>query len=90
LIYPPNRYNISRRSSDFGILYRRGNVPKLSHEMKIFNMLQLKHAFSLELKGIKHSRGSVYAYVKKRFHLRGNRNSVYTQFCELVEKEKGL
>lgn len=49
----------------------------------IFNLLQLKYAMKLEMKGIKHSRGSVYAHVKRRFKLKGNRQSVYDQFCRM-------
>ena len=54
----------------------------------MFRLIQLKHALHLEVKGLKHSRGSVYALVKREFGLRGNKRSVYTQFCELVEREK--
>ncbi len=52
-------------------------------------MIAQKHALNLERKGLKHSGGSVYARIKKHYGLRGNRESVYTQFCELVEKAKG-
>ena len=52
-------------------------------------MLALKGALRLETLGMRHSGGSVYARVKKEFGLRGNKQSVYTQFCELVEKRKG-
>ena len=56
---------------------------------ELFHMVQLKHALALEIKGLKLSRGSAYAYIKKHYGLRGNRKSVHTQFCELVEKAKG-
>jgi DNA-binding CsgD family transcriptional regulator len=56
---------------------------------EMFNMLAQKYALKLELVGLKHSRGSVYAHIKRVYGLRGSRQSVYTQFCELVEKEKG-
>ena len=55
---------------------------------QLFNMLAQKQALRLEMLGMKNSRGSVYAHVKRTYRLRGNRQSVYTQFCELVEKEK--
>lgn len=55
----------------------------------LFNMIAQKSALKLELAGLRHSRGSVYAHIKKVYGLRGNKQSVYTQFCELVERAKG-
>ena len=55
---------------------------------QIYNMLAQKSALKLELAGLKHSRGSVYAHVKRTYGLRGNKQSVYTQFCELCERAK--
>ena len=52
-------------------------------------MIARKHALKLELAGLKHSGGSVYALVKRTHGLRGNKQSVFTQYCELVEKAKG-
>lgn len=57
--------------------------------IQLTQMIAQKHALLLELKGLKHSGGSVYARIKKHYGLRGSRQSVYTQFCELVEKKKG-
>ena len=57
---------------------------------RLFRMMSMKHALGLEIKGLRHSRGSVYALIKREFGLRGNRESVFTQFCELVEREKGM
>lgn len=56
---------------------------------EMFNMMAQKSALKLELAGLKMSRGSVYAHIKRTYGLRGNKQSVYTQFCELVEKRKG-
>ena len=43
----------------------------------------------LEMAGLKISRGtSAYSIIKKEFGLKGNRESVYTQFCEVVEQAK--
>ena len=58
-------------------------------EPELYHMLTQKSALKLELAGLRHSRGSVYALIKRVYHLRGNKQSVYTQFCELVEKAKG-
>jgi hypothetical protein len=41
------------------------------------------------MKGLKFSGGSIYATIKRQHGLRGNKQSVYTQFCELIEKSKG-
>lgn len=43
-------------------------------------------ALRLELKGLRHSRGSVYALCKRVYGLKGNRASVSRQMDELVEK----
>lgn len=53
-----------------------------------FHLLQLKHALALELKGLKHSRGSAYAYVKRHLGLKGNRQKVYNQLCDLCAEDK--
>ncbi len=54
-------------------------------------MLRQRDALRLEMRGLKHSSGrSMYAHIKQTYGLRGNRNSVYTQFCELIEKEKTI
>ena len=60
----------------------------MTHNTRLFNMLAQKQALRLETLGLKHSKGSVYAHIKKTYHLRGNKQSVYTQFCELVEEHK--
>jgi hypothetical protein len=43
-------------------------------------------ALKLETLGLKHSRGSVYALVKKEFSLKGNKASVLEQFGKLIGK----
>jgi hypothetical protein len=57
--------------------------------IKLFNMLALKQAMRLETLGVRSTKGSAYAHIKRVYGLRGNKQSVYTQFCEVVEKEKG-
>lgn len=52
-------------------------------------MLSVRGALSLELKGLKRSHPpSAYSAAKRLYGLRGSRESVYTQLCELIEKEK--
>ena len=54
---------------------------------EMFQLIQLKHALILETKGLKNSRKSAYATIKKRFGLTGSRQSVLTQFTTYIEKE---
>lgn len=59
------------------------------NDVAIYQMIAMKKALFLETKGMKLSRGkSMYAQVKREFNLRGSKQSVYTQFCELVEQVK--
>jgi hypothetical protein len=43
-------------------------------------------ALKLETLGLKHSRGSVYALIKKEFILKGSKASVLEQFGKLIGK----
>ena len=54
--------------------------------VSIFRLITIKHALKLETMGMKHSRGSVYAMVKREFNLHGNKQSVYDQFVTLSER----
>lgn len=54
---------------------------------RFFQLTQLK-AMELEAKGLKHSRGSVYAKVKKDYGFIGNRQSVIKQLRDLIEREQ--
>ena len=58
-------------------------------KIELYNMIAQKQALRLETLGMRHSRGSVYASIKKHYGLKGNKQRVYTQFCELVESKKG-
>ncbi len=53
--------------------------------IEMFRLLQMKSALALEIKGLKHSRGSVYALVKKEFNLKGNKQKVYDQLCNIIK-----
>lgn len=57
-------------------------------EIRVVRMIALKSALNLERKGLRRKGRSALSIVKSEFGLRGNRESVYTQFCELVEREK--
>lgn len=56
--------------------------------IRVFHLLQLKYAMKLEMKGLRHSQGSVYAHVKRLYGLKGNRQKVYDKFCEMHNLEK--
>ena len=56
--------------------------------IEVFHMIQLKYALKLELAGMRHSRGSAYQYIKNHWYLKGNKQKVYDQFCEIVEAAK--
>ena len=68
-----------------------GLMTNILHEDQIYiaRLITLKKALLLETKGMKRRGRSVYTIIKSEFGLRGNKQSVYTQFCELVEKKKG-
>lgn len=55
---------------------------------KMFKMLAQKQALRLELQGMKRRGPSAFSVVKKTYNLSGNRQSVFTQFCELCEQAK--
>lgn len=54
-----------------------------------YRLTVLKHALRLEMLGMNRSRGpSAYSIVKKEFGFKGNKKSVYEQFCVYLEKNK--
>ena len=60
-----------------------------SNQMRFAQLCARKQALKLELLGMRRSRGqSAYAICKKVYHLKGSRQRVYEQVCELVEKVK--
>ena len=58
--------------------------------IEVFQLLRLKSALSLEMKGLKNSRGSVYAYIKRVYNLHGNKQKVYDAFVKICEEKSGL
>ena len=55
-------------------------------EIKQYRLLTLYHALKLETLGLKHSRGSIYALIKREFNLKGNKQNVLSQFGKLIGK----
>lgn len=56
--------------------------------IRMVRLLALRGALKLEILGLR-GRVNAYQIVKREFGFKGNRQAVYTQFCEYVEKEKG-
>ena len=56
-----------------------------TENISMYHLITLKHALKLECKGLKHSRGSVYAHVKKTFGFKGNKASVLEQLTTHIE-----
>ena len=61
-----------------------------SEQITRFRLITLRTALKLELLGMKHSRGSVYALIKKEFGLKGSKQKVYDQFNEFIESTKTI
>jgi hypothetical protein len=57
----------------------------LSPQIQGFRLVSLKHALRLEIKGLRHSRGSVYALVKREFGFRGSKAKVLAQLEAHIE-----
>ena len=53
------------------------------NNIDLFRMSVLEKALKLELLGMKGRGRSAYSVIKSEFGLKGNRQSVYDQFCQL-------
>ena len=58
--------------------------------VEVFSLISIKSRFGLELKGLKGRGQTMFSLVKERYGLKGNRQSVYEQFCQYVEQQKQL
>ena len=58
-------------------------------DIRFAQMLARKQCLRLELAGMSRRGRSVYSIVKEEHGLKGNRQSVFTQYCELIEKKRG-
>jgi hypothetical protein len=54
--------------------------------IEMYRLLTMYQMLKLETKGMKHSRGSVYAMIKKEFGLKGTKQNVLEQFGKLIGK----
>lgn len=53
----------------------------------MFHLLQLKYALKLEIVGLRHSQGSVYAYIKRLYGFKGSKQKVLDQLVALIESK---
>ena len=58
-----------------------------SQDFELYALLRLKSALKLECAGMKHSKGSVYAKVKKDFGFKGNKQSVLEQLIHQIDSK---
>lgn len=61
------------------------NTPE---DIEFYRMLTLKGALRLELLGMRHSRFSAYKIAKQSYGLTGNKQKVYDQLVELIERKQ--
>lgn len=52
---------------------------------EFYRMLTMRSALRLEVLGMRHSRGSVYALVKREFGFRGNKQAVLDQLSLQIQ-----
>lgn len=55
-------------------------------QTRMFRLIAMKHALRLEILGLKNSRGSVYALVKREFGFKGNKQAVLEQLTAHIER----
>jgi len=56
-------------------------------QIDFYRLAALKGALYLELKGMKRRGRSAYSILKSEYGLKGNKESVYKQVCEMVQLE---
>lgn len=52
--------------------------------IEMFQLLRLKSALKLELMGLKHSQGSVFAHIKRTYNFKGNKQTVLNQLADFI------
>jgi hypothetical protein len=57
-----------------------------SENIRHAQRLAQKWALKMELKGMKRKGSSMYSMIKAYYGLKGNKQKVYDQFCEIVER----
>ena len=57
-------------------------------DIDTYRLVAMRSALGLEVLGMKHRGGSVYALVKKEFGFKGNKQKVFDLFNEYVDEHK--
>ena len=60
------------------------------HGITMFALVNMKARFKMELLGLKGRGPTMYSLIKQNYGFKGNRESVYAQFCEYIEQQKQL
>jgi len=55
-------------------------------KIEAFQLLALKGALSLEVKGLTRHGRSAYSIIKERFKLKGNKQKVLNQYIDILQK----
>ena len=63
-------------------------INKPGIDVEFYRLLTLRSALRLEMLGMKNSRRSAYAIIKEEFGFKGNKQKVYDQIDELIQKIK--
>jgi hypothetical protein len=66
-----------------------GGTSFTGEHIGLFRLLTMRSALRLEMLGMKHSRGSVYALVKREFGFTGNRAKVLAQLEDHIRTTWG-
>lgn len=62
-----------------------GTIITGKEDINLFRLMALRGALKLEIKGLRHSGGSVAARVKREFGFKGNKAAVYAKLDAMVE-----
>ena len=61
-----------------------GIIADTPYEIRLYALLSMKHALKLECLGIKCRGESRYAYIKRTYGFKGNKQSVLAQFTSYI------
>lgn len=56
-----------------------------TRDTHLYDLFRIRAMLKLELNGLKSSKGSLFATVKQKFGLKGNKASVFAQFNAIVD-----
>lgn len=60
----------------------------VGNKIEVFHMKTQMKALELEIKGMKSRRGSIYAFIKSNYGLKGNKQKVLEQFKNLINSKE--